>query len=160
MAAPSQHSADSGIDVIVEEEAHLPGCCELPPSFVYIGVEQVGEGFEDRRSVVAMPQIILDRGDPDAGTGENRSTCVHATLLDDTPCVVGIPNGGTADPSTEGIKFERLLQDYLVRSQVTFPGPVRVLEVDLAPHGGKCELPKRGCVAAGSEVRYYAPQAL
>jgi hypothetical protein len=89
MAAPSRHPADSGIDVIVEDEAHLRGRREPPARFVYIGIAQVGECLEDRRYVEAVPQIILDCGYPDARAGKNWSTCVNTALLDDMPCVVG-----------------------------------------------------------------------
>ena len=50
-----QHPADGSVDVVVEEEPHLPGRGHQVPGLIHVGLPQVGEGGQDRISVIAVP---------------------------------------------------------------------------------------------------------
>jgi hypothetical protein len=54
VALVAQHPADGGVDVVVEEEPHLPGRGEQPAGLVDVGSLQVRERLKDGLSAIAM----------------------------------------------------------------------------------------------------------
>ena len=85
---------------------------------------------------------------------------MHAAQLDDPASIPCRAGSSRIDPRPERIKAKNLLQDDLIRPEVPFPRPVRMLEVDLPAHGGERHLPERLSVTTRPQVLDHAPDVL
>ena len=79
----------------------------------------------------------------DAGAGEGRLGPMHPAALHDPARLAAALGGGAAEIGPDLLQHDDFGQDDLAGSLAAFPGPIRVLKVEVAVLNGEAQLRQR-----------------